>query len=208
MKLYTYIFLFLLLLVGCDRFASVETKISRMKETPIVFPLDSMDVWTPHERITIDTNKAKYKMVVYVDTTNCSSCALKHMFVWNDFLKYSDEHDDILDFVFIIEARPGEGKSLKDIMYMTMLKHPIYIDNNRMFIRKNPSIPRETMFHTMLLDKNNNVILVGNPCKNEKIEKKLMQIINERETDRNEPQKYKDISFTGNMHNSSSPLLL
>ena len=188
MKLYTYILLSLLL-VGCDKFASVETKISRMKEKPIILPLDSMDVWTPHERISIDASKSKYKMIVYLDTTNCSSCALKHMFVWNDFLQYSEEHDDILDFVFIVEARRGEDKSLKDMMYMTTLKHSIYIDNNQVFTRNNPSVPSETMFHTMLLNKNINVILVGDPCKNEKIEKKLMQIVNERKTDRHATKK-------------------
>ena len=99
------------------------------------------------------------------------------------YFLYSHKHDDILDFVFIVEARRGERKSLKDIMYMTSLKHTIHIDSNRIFTRNNPSIPCETMFHTMLLDTANNVVLVGDPCKNDKIEQKLMQILNNKMLD-------------------------
>jgi len=51
------------------------------------------------------------------------------------------------------------------------------------FIKENPHIPLKGIYHTFLLDENDSVILVGDPFKNEKMEKLLQKVI-EREKQR------------------------
>lgn len=44
----------------------------------------------------------------------------------------------------------------------------------------NPHLPKNKALHTFLLDENNNVILVGNPLHNKKIEKIFYKIVEEK----------------------------
>ena len=56
----------------------------------------------------------------------------------------------------------------------------IFVDTANVFTESNPNIPSESMYHTFLLDENNNVILVGNPIVNEKIADMLPSIVEEK----------------------------
>lgn len=47
-------------------------------------------------------------------------------------------------------------------------------------MKQNTCIPVDKMFHAFLLDENNNVLLVGNPLENEKIEELFWKIVEER----------------------------
>ena len=51
---------------------------------------------------------------------------------------------------------------------------PVHVDTAGVFIRENPHIPREAVYHTFLLDKDNRVVLVGNPSRSEKIKRNVL----------------------------------
>ena len=64
--------------------------------------------------------------------------------------------------------------------YLTELSHPMYVDSKSVFSKVNPQLPKESLFHIFLLDENNNVILVGNPLFNPKLEKMLRRTLQEK----------------------------
>ena len=49
-----------------------------------------------------------------------------------------------------------------------------------MFTRNNSTIPEERYLHTFLLDRENKIVLVGNPNVNERVESLFQKIMNER----------------------------
>ena len=57
---------------------------------------------------------------------------------------------------------------------------PVYVDTLGVFEDANPQIPSGGELHTFLLDRDDNVLLVGNPIWNEKIEEMFWQIVEER----------------------------
>ncbi|MFI3306556.1 MAG: hypothetical protein R3Y68_08625 [Rikenellaceae bacterium] len=61
-----------------------------------------------------------------------------------------------------------------------MFDYPIIIDSIGEFERLNPHLPKNKAMHTFLLDENNNVVLVGNPLNNPKIEKMFKEIVEEK----------------------------
>lgn len=64
---------------------------------------------------------------------------------------------------------------------MTELNHPIYVDSLSMFSSDNPHIPfQDPMFQIFLLDEKNEVILVGHPLFNTKVEDSLLEILKEK----------------------------
>ena len=108
-------------------------------------------------------------------------CYLQHLELWNDFVRMEKEHEGIIRFLFIIEARDGGADNLYGQLGMTNLKHCIYIDSNRSFSKNNPQIPSNSLCHTFLLDESNKIVLIGNPLKNEAIEKIFLRKIKEAE---------------------------
>ena len=61
-----------------------------------------------------------------------------------------------------------------------MFDYPILLDTLREFEKLNPHLPKNRALHTFLLDENNNVILVGNPLHNKKIEEMFYKIVEEK----------------------------
>lgn len=63
-------------------------------------------------------------------------------------------------------------ESIDDInmeLEITDLQSSIYLDTAYVFKKYNPAIPKETKYHSFLLDKEDNVQFVGSPIDNEKI---------------------------------------
>lgn len=56
----------------------------------------------------------------------------------------------------------------------------VYVDTLGLFAKQNPYLSSNTIMHTFLLDEDNNVLLVGNPLENEKIEEMFWQIVEEK----------------------------
>ena len=56
----------------------------------------------------------------------------------------------------------------------------MHIDSSDIFIKKNPHIPLKGVYHTFLLDENNNVILIGNPINNKKINRLFQKLIKDK----------------------------
>ena len=164
-------FLLCVLVCSCSSNNDVKKQLEKMHGSSVHIPLDSMLCWHPSdEDYSSSRADSKWTLVVYADTSDCSTCYLEHLQLWNDFVKMEKDHEGIIRFLFIIEARAGEAKGLYKQMGLTNLKHSIYVDGNKSFSRNNPQIPSSKLCHTFLLNDKNEVVLVGSPVYNEKIE--------------------------------------
>lgn len=163
-----------------NKYDEIVSTIMEMGRYKTILPTSEMKCWkgdssSGNYSDSIEGNKLK--LVVYVDTTDCSICFLNHMNLWNDFLPLEQKYNGAIRFIFIIEARQNEYIDLYNQLSYTGLNHPIYIDEKLAFRKLNPHIPTETIYHTFVLDENNNIVLVGDPLRNEEIEKLLYKLI-------------------------------
>lgn len=117
------------------------------------------------ERIGISSVKFNY--VHYVDSSQCSPCALDRMYYWN---KLVDEYSKKgINFVFIIEPKKEQLEDVHLSIESSGLRNPVYVDSLYAFKKQNPFLPEEQMYHSLLLNKNGKIVLVGNPMENENI---------------------------------------
>lgn len=167
---------------------SIEEKSAKMKSAPINLNLANMQCW---DADTIVVNKPweskPLKLCVFVNENFCTSCYLKKMFQWEDFLKLEKEYNFFIYFIF--EPQEGCEDTFHKFFYLAELDHPLYLDKNREFLKINPNIPKEYMFHTFLLDENNNVILVGDVLHNTTIENEFMNILRDRANSKKKAQR-------------------
>lgn len=111
---------------------------------------------------------AEYKVLLYVDSTGCSSCRLK-LFEWKLLIEEADSlFLGKLNFLLYLQPKVDNASDLEFLMRRVHFKFPVFIDTNNHLDSLN-SFPKEPAFQCFLLDKNNKVLLIGNPVLNPKI---------------------------------------
>lgn len=145
---------------------TIQNDIIEMQGKPIKLDFSNADVYL-NGTIAMYNHKEANKLVVFIDSLSCTSCFLNNMAVYydiNDSISMKNGH-------LVIVLNPLK-KSIDEVREkIVMGKYPFYciIDKNGDFMRKNPHIPDNNMFHSFLLDKSDKIILVGDPTYNQKI---------------------------------------
>ena len=159
----------------------IQKTLEKMQSSTISIPYERMECWTS-DSILEDRpwNKAKLKLVHYVDSATCSTCYLQKIAIYG--LLFSMEAQSNNDFynVFIINPNIIAKKKLISDFSGKLIPQTIFVDSSNVFMESNPNLPSESMYHTFLLDENNKVILVGNPMLNKQIEDMMLSIVEER----------------------------
>lgn len=113
------------------------------------------------------------KLVVFVDSLSCSSCFL------NKLINYYDINDSLVknNGQLVIILNPKNSRIDEIRRAIVNEKYPFWciIDKKGGFLHRNPEMPDNELLHTFLLDENDNIILVGDPSYNPKINKLLMK---------------------------------
>ena len=159
----------------------VQKALEKMQSSTICIPYERMECWTS-DSILEDRpwNKAKLKLVHYVDSATCSTCYLQKIAIYG--LLFSMEAQSNNDFynVFIINPNIIAKKKLISDFSGKLIPQTIFVDSTNVFMESNPNLPSESMYHTFMLDENNKVILVGNPMLNKQIEDMMLSIVEEK----------------------------
>lgn len=167
--------LFIVAAIACSNKRRIEETVSEMLHHSIVLPVEDM-ISLQKDNKRHDALTANYKLIIYVDSTKCSSCFIKHLSVWNEYLQLEEQGK--LELVFIIEVPKEELEFYSKEIRYSRFNHLVYFDVNAVFKTKNPHIPKDDPYHVLLIDKSDKIVLVGNPIENPKIEKMLFDIIN------------------------------
>lgn len=178
--LHEMLFLFLsIICISCEHH-TVRQKIEAFISQPVAIDLDSMvsarmlNAQFPQRNIS-----AEYIWVDYVDSLECTDCAIKKFAKWRELM--NSECARRLDFLFILSPNRHHLKSvLVKLQTDTLLNNYIYVDTCNVFIRQNSHIPKERYLHTFLLDRQGKVILVGNPNANIRVDSLFHGIMNKQ----------------------------
>lgn len=99
------------------------------------------------------------------------------MDLWNPLLEYSKSYNGLLNFYFIFRPAKKDIKDVKLVLSKNVkFNYPVFLDTLGEFEKLNPHLPKNKALHTFLLDENNNVILVGDPLLNKKIERCFIRL--------------------------------
>lgn len=165
-KMISIYFLFLLLFSSCK--SEFEKEYSLLKGSHIAFPNTLSMTFEGKDTIVNELFNSQYKLVVYKDSMSCTPCYIETLSKWNRILnKYNK---DVLAVFFILSPSEEEEEDFRLLLRYSDFKYPVLIDNEQMFLKLNKQIPNNKKLHTFLLNSNNDVIFIGNPLENGRIE--------------------------------------
>jgi hypothetical protein len=120
---------------------------------------------------------AEYKILLYVDSTGCSNCRLK-LASWRHLIEEADSlFKDKLSFLFFFQ--PKNKKEMTYLFIRDNFNYPAFIDENNKINQLN-HFPERMEYQCFFLDKDNKVLMIGNPALNFRIWKLYKQTISER----------------------------
>lgn len=175
--------LFVTLIFGCCSNNKIYEALQTMKSHSVNMPFCKLSCWIND---TIQINRpwenAKMKLIVYTDSSSCSECTLKRMYLWNDFVELEKKYKNEFYIFFVFQTKPKiNTKKFASAFHFIELNHPVYVDSLSIFSGNNPHIPfQDPIFQIFLLDENNEVVLVGNPLFNTKVEDSLLKILEDK----------------------------
>jgi len=169
-----------LLLISCSQGKRIKKQLIKMSETPIRIETEGMVACNNADSVNnLEEVNSIFKMIVWADSTECSQCYVRHLDMWNSFIKLERENPDGIRYYFILEANPEKLEKTASMIQSMQLKHTIYVDTAQYFRKKNPHIPKDVLFHTFMLNNDNKVVLAGDPTKSKSIQNLFNQILNE-----------------------------
>lgn len=161
-----------ILLASCAQEDSIRKDIIRLKSHPVRLDLSNM-VCIEDDLDTLSHRKMTpclLKLVVYLDSTKCSSCYVKTMYRWKEISSALSSYKGKIQSFFIFSPKSGQRESLYLAIKGAHLSMSVYVDTTNVFSRLNPHLPSDSELRTFLLDEKDSVILVGSPIKNKKMQ--------------------------------------
>ena len=165
MKKQLYILLLLFLLTACkennkEKFAQL---VQEWQGKEIVFPERMVFTRFVTEQVEYQIPETAYKILIYVDSTGCTSCKLQ-LPKWKELIAYTDSiTNNSIPFIFVFQSK--DDKELRYILKRDNFDRPVCIDRNSQLDKLN-KFPQDITFQTFLLDRDNKVKVIGNPVHN------------------------------------------
>lgn len=108
-------------------------------------------------------------LLVWFDSTECSSCKLKGMSMFQGMMSYCRDTLGPIDIKFLFSPLPEKVDDIAEMALDMAIDYPIFIDVSNKFKEYNKFIPDHFNYHSFLLDKEGRIELIGNPLINEQI---------------------------------------
>ena len=143
----------------------IKCKVEEMRSVPIDLCLDKLSCKLHQQK----HSDYKYKMIVYVDSTECTPCELGHLRFYIPLIDEAKKNKTNVGFYFIIAPKVQDWFDLNTEIEETDIHGNIYIDSTYIFLNNNPTIPKEKKYHSFMLDRNNRIVFIGSPIDNERI---------------------------------------
>lgn len=170
-----FLLVFFFLFVSCtNKKKKLVGSVEEIMGHELVIPYSSLILCN-----NVNDEETEYKLIIYSDTSECSFCNVKNTFYWEALLDSvnSGFTEPQMNITFIYS--PPKLEQERFIYNVQALKLPwkVYVDTCLAFQHSNPQIPQNGELHAFLINKKHEVLAVGNPLNNERIEKLLIKMI-------------------------------
>lgn len=157
----------LILLGGCahssqeDKYAEI---VSQWQGREIKLPAVMTDFLTGD---TINLDDADFTILTYVDSAGCTGCKMK-LPLWNEFIGGIDSISGDYEIIPMIAVNAKDKEGLIRLIQSSDYRYPIVIDTTDSINTIN-NFPKESGLRTLLLNRNKQVLAIGNPITNNNI---------------------------------------
>lgn len=151
---------------------TVKSELKAILGQEVQIPDNLRCVINGQDSLMTNFGRADIKIVVYYDSVGCTPCHIKGLSKWYQMINTSvASTSSNLDLYFIFTPPKSEMEKMVLLSKATCPDYPVFFDEESSFLKLNPALPNNRLYHTFLLDKNNRIVLVGSPFISDSFEK-------------------------------------
>ena len=191
-----YLIIILLFLCSCKdgRKQTIRQVVAEWTGKEIQFPVGIPCQSVGIDTTCIDCSNSNYKILLYVDSMGCTSCRLK-LPEWKRIIAEVDTlFAEQVDFLFFFQPKKRDERELQLMFRNNGFRYPVFIDTGNE-INKLNKFPSNTEYQCFLLDRDNKVLLIGNPSLNTGIWQLFKKYISERDSKLTQGKKEESLTF-------------
>lgn len=174
----TYVFLLIINLfscISCAR-AKVSHEVRKVIGQTITYPND-MECFKGENNHFSPLEEPQMTILVWFDSTECSACKLNGIKTFQGLLSYCRDTIGSADIRFVFSPSHESISSLYETINENGVEYSIYIDRTNSFGNYNSFFSKNKNLHTVLLNQENKIVLIGNPLLSDQMYKLYKQTI-------------------------------
>lgn len=153
-------------LLSCNNDAKYIRDIKRLTHQKIEFPLGYEELSCNSQQKLESLTKQDIKIVSYYGEVVCTSCCAKNLKMWQNEIKEIDK-----DIAYIIVAHCSDKEEFVNFADSLYLDYPLMYYDSDVFGKQNKLEDILARNRTFLLNKDNEIVLVGEPFGREQLSK-------------------------------------
>ena len=165
----------LMFLFSCGK-KSLTAEILQIQSRPIDLTAGEDAVcYENGERTSYRSGDSAYKLIIYIDSTSCSPCFISHM---QDYIATVEELDSVgIRTVLIFEPVRERVEDVKTSLEQQSFPFQTVVVDHTAFFSDNQHLPSYSLLHSFLLNRKNEVVIVGNPVRNTKVKELMLNTV-------------------------------
>jgi len=154
---------------GCES-VRLRRDIQRIMDSRIVLPQEVSVAQSGEVYPMPDSVRSKPKMIVYVDSTECTMCRISKFEVCYGSLYAQSKETGVFELVLLIRSGEVEGMPIARVVSDFEFGIPVYVDERNSFLKDNSTIPpSDSRLHSLFVDGEGKPVLVGDPALNGRV---------------------------------------
>ena len=148
---------------GCKK-ARLRAQLKELMGSTIVLPEKITCVHNGEVFPMPDSLRDKPKLIVYIDSTECTTCRISHLWEYQDLFDLSKK-TRAFDILLLMCNTEFESIPLARYLLDQDLMYPVYVDTDKSFLKDNAVIPSDVRMHSLLVDSTGSPMFVGDPSR-------------------------------------------
>ena len=158
----------------CDNLM-IRRNIEIMRSNQVLFPESLCCIYGANDEHP-SLQDSICKLVIYVDSLECTSCRLSHLYEYNSLSKAATSQGKFMLALIITPSREDCSSIQKEIKHRAY-PFDVYVDELGTFMQLNSFIPSSIKYHAFLVNQSNYPIMIGDPTKGNKLNELFHSII-------------------------------
>lgn len=152
-------------LTGCEK-ARLRSRVKTLMGSTIVLPDKVTCVEDGEVYAMPDSLRDRAKLIVYIDSTECTTCRITHL---GRYLKLFDLSREKGSFDVVLLLANTDLYGVPVVRYLSDLgiECPVYVDEENLFLGQNPSVPDDQRLRSFFVNNTGTPLCIGDPSASE-----------------------------------------
>ena len=164
----------LLFFISCED--RVESSLDLFSGSHVKIPANQMDLRFCSAYPDTMAKDAQLRLFVYLDTTECQTCRFPTLIDIEKKVR-EGEYANRVKVIHIFRIQPEKKELLYKVLCHNNIRGTVYLDTCGIVEKENPLLKDNKLLHMFVLNKDNRVVLIGNPFCNAFMRKQMRQVV-------------------------------